>query len=415
MADSLLFLTELMGMKVYDLKGRKIGRLRDACLVPSVDPVLVDRYLVGGELTWWTVRHDQVDRISLDGIYLRDEQLIPYHEDEYMLRMVRDLLDQQIIDIHGRKVVRVNDVTFELKRVNSHDQLWILEVDVGVRSIFRRLCQGIVPPRLVRRMMMRIAPNSIRWEFCNIVEPDPQRRLRLNIDMKALEGIHPADLADIVEELSHEDREAVFEAIDSEVAADTLSEVEDPRTQASILESLEADRAADIVEEMDPDEAADVLGELEDEKSEAILDEMEAEPKTDVEELLEFDEKSAGGMMTSDFVAAADTGNVADAMVLIREQVEHIDTLTNVFLVDANGRLTGSLPVGRLLLAEAPTLLRDLATDEEVVSVAVTERRDRVTEIVDKYNLMALPVVDERGALVGAITADDIISVLRQE
>jgi sporulation protein YlmC with PRC-barrel domain len=415
MADSLLFLTELMGMKVYDLKGRKIGRLRDACLVPSVDPVLVDRYLVGGELTWWTVRHDQVDRISLDGIYLRDEQLIPYHEDEYMLRMVRDLLDQQIIDIHGRKVVRVNDVTFELKRVNSHDQLWILEVDVGVRSIFRRLCQGIVPPRLVRRMMMRIAPNSIRWEFCNIVEPDPQRRLRLNIDMKALEGIHPADLADIVEELSHEDREAVFEAIDSEVAADTLSEVEDPRTQASILESLEADRAADIVEEMDPDEAADVLGELEDEKSEAILDEMEAEPKTEVEELLEFDEKSAGGMMTSDFVAAADTGNVADAMVLIREQVEHIDTLTNVFLVDANGRLTGSLPVGRLLLAEAPTLLRDLATDEEVVSVAVTERRDRVTEIVDKYNLMALPVVDERGALVGAITADDIISVLRQE
>ena len=415
MADSLLFLTELMGMKVYDLKGRKIGRLRDACLVPSVDPVLVDRYLVGGELTWWTVRHDQVDRISIDGIYLRDEQLIPYHEDEYMLRMVRDLLDQQIIDIHGRKVVRVNDVTFELKRVNSHDQLWILEVDVGVRSIFRRLCQGIVPPRLVRRMMMRIAPNSIRWEFCNIVEPDPQRRLRLNIDMKALEGIHPADLADIVEELSHEDREAVFEAIDSEVAADTLSEVEDPRTQASILESLEADRAADIVEEMDPDEAADVLGELEDEKSEAILDEMEAEPKTEVEELLEFDEKSAGGMMTSDFVAAADTGNVADAMVLIREQVEHIDTLTNVFLVDANGRLTGSLPVGRLLLAEAPTLLRDLATDEEVVSVAVTERRDRVTEIVDKYNLMALPVVDERGALVGAITADDIISVLRQE
>ena len=415
MADSLLFLTELMGMKVYDLKGRKIGRLRDACIVPSGDPVLVDRYLVGGELTWWTVRQDQVERISIDGIYLRDEQLVPYHEDEYMLRMVRDLLDQQIIDIHGRKVVRVNDVTFELKRANSHDQLWVLEVDVGLRSIFRRLCQGIMPPRLVRRMMMRIPPNSIRWEFCNIVEPDPQRRLRLNIDMTALEGIHPADLADIVEELSHEDREAVFEAIDSELAADTLSEVEDPRTQASILESLETDRAADIIEEMDPDEAADVLAELEDERSEAILDEMEDKPKTDVEELLEFDEKSAGGMMTSDFVSVTNTGTVTDAMARVREQVEHIDTLTNIFLVDIDGRLTGSLPVGRLLLAEARTFLTDLATDEEIVSVVVTERRDRVTEIVDKYNLMALPVVDERGALVGAITADDIISVLRQE
>jgi sporulation protein YlmC with PRC-barrel domain len=415
MADSLLFLTELMGMKVYDLKGRKIGRLRDACLVPSIDPVLVDRYLVGGELTWWTVRQDQIERISLDGIFLRDEQLIPYHEDEYTLRMVRDLLDQQIIDIHGRKVVRVNDVTMELRPDGTHDQLWVREVDVGVRSIFRRLCQGIVPPRLVRRLMTRIPPNSIRWEFCNIVEPDPQRRLRLKIDMTALEDIHPADLADIVEELSHEDREAVFEAIDSEVAADTLSEVEDPRTQASILESLEADRAADILEEMDPDEAADVLAELEDEKSEAILDEMEAEPKGEVEELLEFDERSAGGMMTSDFFAAAESGTVADAMAAVREQIEHIDALTNLFLVDADGRLTGSLPVGRLLLAESLTLLKSLAIDEEIVSVVVTERRDRVTEMVDKYNLMALPVVDDRGVLVGAITADDIISVLRQE
>ena len=414
MAESLLFLTELMGMKVYDLKGRRIGRLRDACLVPSVDPVRVDRYLVGGELTWWTVRPDQVATISLDGIYLRDEQLTPYHEDEFMLRMVRDLLDQQIIDIHGRKVVRVNDVTLGLRRDNDHDQLWVLEVDVGVRSILRRLCQGVVPPRLVRRMMTHIPPNSIRWEFCNIVEPDPQRRLRLNIDMRVLEDLHPADLADIVEELSHEGREAVFESIDSEVAAETLSEVEDPRTQASILESLEADRAADIVEEMAPDEAADVLAELEDEKSEAILDEMEPEPKTDVEELLVFHENSAGGMMNSEFIALPDTATVGDAMAAVRENADTIDTLTNIFLVDGVGRLTGSLPVGRLLLAEAPTPLKELATEDDIVSVPVTEARDRITELVDKYNLMALPVVDETGTLVGTITADDIIAVLRQ-
>jgi len=415
MAENLLFLTELMGMKVFDLKGRKIGRLRDACLVPRVDPVRVDRYLVGGELTWWTVRFDQVATISLDGIFLRDEQLIPYHEDEFMLRMVRDLLDQQIIDIHGRKVVRVNDVTLERRHEDGHDQLWVLEVDVGVRSIFRRLCQGIVPPKLVRRAMMRIPPNSIRWEFCNIVEPDPQRRLRLNIDMRALEDMHPADLADIVEELSHEDREAVFEAIDSEVAAETLSEVEDPRTQVSILESLEADRAADIVEEMAPDEAADVLAEMEESKSEAILEEMEAEPKTEVEELLEFDEKSAGGMMTSEFVSVPDTATAADAMAAIRLNVDAVDTLTTLFLVDAAGRLTGVLPIGRLVLADPATPLRVLAGDDDTVSVKVSERRDRVTEVVDKYNLMALPVVSDAGILLGAITADDIISVLRQE
>jgi magnesium transporter len=415
MADSLLFLTELMGMKVLDLKGRRIGRVRDACLSPRVDKVRIDQFLVGGEWNWWTVRHDQVSSISLDGIHLRDEQLVPYHDDVWMLRMVRDLLDQQIIDAKGRKVVRVNDVTFELHKVNSHDELWVLEVDVGVRSILRRLCQGIVPPRLVRRLMAHIAPNSIRWEFCNIIEPDPQRRLRLNINMKGLEDIHPADLADIVEELSHEDREAVFESLDSEVAAETLSEVEDTKTQASILESLDADRAADIVEEMSPDEAADVLGEMEEASSEAILGEMAAEEKTDVEELLGFDEDSAGGLMNSEFVAVPDSGTVAEALRAIRENEEQVDALTTVFLVDPAGRLTGALPVGRLLLVESTALLKPLAGDEEPVSVPVSERRKRVEELVDKYNLMSLPVIDEAGVLVGAVTADDVISMLRQD
>jgi magnesium transporter len=415
MADSLLFLTELMGMKVLDLKGRRIGRVRDACLSPRVDKVRIDQFLVGGEWNWWTVRHDQVSSIALDGIHLRDEQLVPYHDDVWMLRMVRDLLDQQIIDAKGRKVVRVNDVTFELHKVNAHDELWVLEVDVGVRSILRRLCQGIVPPRLVRRLMTHIAPNSIRWEFCNIIEPDPLRRLRLSIDMKGLEDIHPADLADIVEELSHEGREAVFESLASEVAAETLSEVEDTKTQAAILESLDADRAADIVEEMSPDEAADVLAEMEEASSEAILGEMEAEDKTDVEELLEFDEDSAGGLMNSEFIAVPESGTVADALRIIRENEKQADALTTVFLVDAARRLTSALPVGRLLLVEPTALLRPLAGDEEPVSVPVSERRKRVEELVDKYNLMSLPVVDEAGALVGVVTADDVISMLRQD
>ncbi|HPK71749.1 MAG TPA: CBS domain-containing protein [Vicinamibacterales bacterium] len=415
MASNLLFLTELMGMRVCDVKGRRLGRIRDACLAPRVDKVRIDQFLVGGEWNWWIARHDQISSISLDGIRLRDEQLVPYHDDVWTLRMARDLLDKQIIDAKGRKVVRVNDITFELNRAGDHDELWVLEVDVGMRSVVRRLCQGILPPRLVRRLMVRIAPNSIPWEFCNIIEPDPQRRLRLNIDLKGLEDIHPADLADIVEELSHEGREAVFETIDSEVAAETLSEVEDTKTQGAILESLDADRAADIVGEMSPDEAADVLAEMEESSSEAILEEMEAEEKTDVEELLGFDEKSAGGLMNSEFIAAPEGGTVADALRIVRENEEHVDTLTNVFLVDGDGRLTGSLPVGRLLLVEPTALLKPLAGADDVVSVPVAARHTRVAELVDKYNLMALPVVDEAGALVGVVTADDVISMLRQD
>ena len=161
----------------------------------------------------------------------------------------------------------------QIKASDGYEQLNVLEVDIGMRSIFRRLVQGVVPPRSwVRKLQRPIPPNSIRWEYCNIVEPDPQRRLRLNISNQALEKMHPADLADIVEELSPDDREAIFETIDTEVAAEALSEM-DPGCQASILESLETEKAAEIIEEMSPDEAADVLAELEEETSSEILEE----------------------------------------------------------------------------------------------------------------------------------------------
>ncbi len=230
----ILYLTELYGLPVYDLKGKRIGVVRDAALVPLVDAARVDRFLVGGGWAWLTIRYDQVHSISLDGISLKDEQLTPYHSDEYMLRLFRDLLDQQIIDAQGRKVVRVTDVTFEVIERDNRAELKILEVDVGVRSVYRRLMRGVLPSRWIRKTQSHIPPNSIRWEFCNILEADPQRRLRLNISNRLLEKMHPADLADIVEDLAPEDREAIFETIDSEVAAETLSEI-DPDIQASIV------------------------------------------------------------------------------------------------------------------------------------------------------------------------------------
>ncbi len=409
--DRIVYLTDLLGLRVYDLKGRRLGVLRDAAVVPLVHPSRIDRYLVGGGWAWLTVRHDQVRSISFDGIFLKDEQLTPYHSDEYMLRIVRDLLDQQIIDAHGRKVVRVNDVTFECLRPQDSDVLHVLEVDIGLRSIFRRLVRGVVSPKLVRKLQRPIAPNSIRWEFCNILQPDPQRRLRLNITGKLLESIHPADLADIVEELSPEDRGAVFETIDSEVAADTLSEV-DPDIQASILESLETEKAADIVEEMSPDQAADVLAELQEETTQEILEEMEQEEQTEVKELLEFAEDTAGGLMNTEYVALRDTATVADALVELKKNEELLEVLNTLFLVDPSNRLVGAVPLARLFVASSETPLKDLASDT-LIQVQEKEDRDRVTEIFDKYNLLTVPVVDEDGKLSGAITADDIISVLR--
>ena len=413
MADNLLYFTELVSMPVFDLKGRRIGRIRDAAVVPLVHPSRIDRFLLGGTDAWLTIRHDQVGAIEVGrGISLNDELLVPYHDDEYMLRIARDLFDQQIIDVNGRKVVRVNDITMEIRHESGRDTLGVLEVDIGVRSIFRRLLQGVLPPLWIRRLQSRIPPNSIGWDFANVVEPDPLRRLRLNISYTKLEQMHPADLADIVEELGPAEREAIFETIDSEVAAEALSEVEDPKMQASILESLEPEKAADIVEEMAPDEAADILNELEEETSEEILDEMESSPKTEVRELLEFEEDTAGGLMNTEYVSLHDNASVIDALAALRGNEDLIDGLNTLFLVDAEGRLAGSVPLARLFIAGGGARLKDLVS-ETMIQVNVDENQNRVTELFDKYNLLTLPVVDEEGQLAGVITADDIISLLR--
>src|ERR1035437_9822786 len=453
MADNLLFFTELVGMPVFDLKHRSIGRVRDAAIVPLMHSSRIDRVLGGGGDSLLTVRYDQIQSIALGkGITLSDEQLTPYHEDEYMLRIGRDLLDQQIIDVTGRKVVRVNDLTFEIQDDGERDTLVVLEVDIGVRSIFRRLLQSVLPSRWIRRLQEAIPPNSIKWDFCNVLEPDPLRRLRLNISYEKLERMHPADLADIVEELSHAEREAIFESIDSEAAAEALSEVDpkmqasilealepekagdivggrrareeragadaealsevDPKMQASILEALEPEKAADIVEEMDPDEAADALAELEDETSEGILDEMDSEPKTEVQELLEFEEDTAGGMMNNQYVALPDDALAQDATAAIQGAEDLLETLNTLFLVDAQGRPTASIPLARLFVARPGVRLKELAAGT-LITAPVHEKQHRITRLFDKYNLMTLPVVDEEGKLAGVITADDVISVLR--
>jgi len=408
----LLYFTELAGLPVFDLKHRRIGHVRDAAIVPLIHPSRVDRFLVGAGASWLSIRYDQIASISLKGIQLSNERLYPYHSDEYMLRIKRDLLDQQIIDVNGRKVVRVNDVTFEVRN-DERESLSILEVDVGVRSIFRRLMQGAMPSRMVRRLQSSIPPNSIRWDFCNIVEADPQRRLRLNISHDKLETLHPADLADIVEELSPADREAIIGTIDSEVAAEALSEI-DPKMQAAILENLEPEVAADIVDEMAPDQAADALGELEDETSAEILEEMEIEPVSEVKELLEYDEDTAGGMMNTEAIVLTGDTTLAEAMQQLRKHEDLLENTHVLFLSDASGRVTAQVPLARLFLADGSTQLKEL-TSERLISTKPGETQKRVTELFDKYNLLALPVLEDDGSLAGVITADDVISVLRKK
>jgi Mg/Co/Ni transporter MgtE len=224
--------------------------------------------------------------------------------------------------------------------------------------------------------------------------------------------MHPADLADIVEELGPSDREAIFGSLDSEAAAEALSEI-DPDIQASILESLSEEKAADIIEEMSPDEAADILADMEEERSDAILEEMEEAPAHEVEELLEHREDSAGGLMTTEYVAVLNSVTVAAAIAAMPGHDYALESTNTIFLIDAEGRLTGAVPLARLFLGDPSVQLSSLQ-DDRLVSVPVKERQERVIEAFDKYNLVTLPVVDHANRLIGVITADDIIAVLRQ-
>jgi Mg/Co/Ni transporter MgtE len=292
----------------------------------------------------------------------------------------------------------------------SYAGLYVVEVDIGVRSILRRLFQGALPRRWIRRLQAPVAPNSISWEFCNIIEPDPMRRLRLNITPAGLQKMHPADLAEIVEDLGPEGREAVLTALDSESAAETLSEL-DLDVQASILESLEAEKAAAIIEEMSPDEAADALQELEVETSAEILEEMEAGEKSELTELMEYEEHTAGGLMNTEYLALSEDATVHSAIEAMRQNPE-TEGVTAIYLLNKSDQLTAAVALNRLLTAAPEEPLRELAA-EPLHKIHVDQDHKRVTEMFDKYNLLSLGVVDDEDRLVGVITADDVISLLR--
>jgi CBS domain-containing protein len=323
----------------------------------------------------------------------------------------RDLLDQQIIDVHGRKVVRVNDVDLYREAGQGHVSLKVASVDVGPRGAIRRLLKGVVPRSTLRKLLQQIPERPIPWEFVDLIETDPARRVKLKISHDRLAKLHPADIADIVEELAPDEREAVFETLDEEVAAETLEEM-DPKVQKSVVESLDSDRAAEIVEEMDPDAAADLLGDLTEDRTTQILREMEPADRKEISELLEFGENTAAGRMNTEFVALGINASMQDAIEALRHYEGGIETLSTIYVVDSHGTLVGAVPLAKLVLATPTTPLLAL-TQEPLISAEEDAKDHDVAELFDKYNLLTLPVVNEHKKLTGVITSDDVISLLR--
>jgi magnesium transporter len=423
-----LALSELLGATVYDPSGAS-GSVREVTLAPQEDRSRVSSLIVktksgnrilplaavsaiNGGIRATTAAADWPAANGTEGLFLLE----------------RDLLDQQVIDVNGRKVVRVNDVDLQVdgpkdtgnekdnnkgtdKDAGTHPVLRVHSVDVGARGAVRRLLRGIAPKAALHALLGRIPPRLIPWDFVDVIETDPARRVKLKISYDGLAKMHPADIADIVEDLAPDERQAVFQTLDEETAAEALEEVS-PRVQKAIVESLDSGRAADIVEEMDPDAAADLLGDLPQERSEQILTQMEPEAQQDVVELLEHHEETAAGRMTTDFLALPVAATVQNAIDSLREFEGGVEALSTIYLVDSHGTLVAAVPLARLVLAEPSTPMLSLAQEPLILAHEGVEENE-VAELFDKYNLQTLPVVNGHNKLTGVITSDDVISMLR--
>ena len=412
-------LSTLLGSAVLDAAGKRAGRVAELLLDAAESGTHVSRLALtpsgrmrSGKHASTVFIHDlrigpRGDLLLSQNAACTDLQILPT-----TIRLDHDLLDQQIIDVSGNKVVRVNDV--DLVWEQQGDQICTLrvaEVEVGMRGAVRRMLKGL-PPNLVRAAARRFGARLIPWEFVDLIDRDPSRRVRIKIEGDRLSRMHPSDIADILEELAPAERDAVFTSLDEEIAAEALEEVE-PKLQRSLLEGMAATRVAGIVEEMDPGAAADLLSELSEERSDAILEEMEDEERQEIEDLLEFPGDWAAGRMTTDYIAMPPESTVAAAVEAMRTYEGDVEVMTDVYLVDAKEQLCGVVNLARMLMASPETALHDLQ-ERRIYSCSVEDSGGKVAELFDKYNLRSLAVLDEHKRLAGVIFAEHVIAMLRE-
>jgi flagellar motility protein MotE (MotC chaperone)/sporulation protein YlmC with PRC-barrel domain len=414
----------LLGVAVADVGGQILGYVSEFAVRPLVDASHVEALVVRGSLLGRRqpaslIRTGAMRRTEQGMLQLLEgESAAEMTDGDTFLMLERDLLDQQIIDVHGHKVVRVNDVDLVWEMIGedcTELALRIAEVEVGLRGAARRLLKGL-PNSSVHSLTRRLKPRVIPWDFVDLIDRDPARRVRLKIEQDRLSQMHPSDLADILEELAPAEGQALFTSLDEEVAADTLEEVE-LKTQKALIESLDSETVAGIIEEMDPGAAADLLSELPEERSDAILGEMGEKERQEVEELLDYAPDSAAGLMTTDYVAVRQDAGIAEALEALRIFEGDLETVTEILLLDEESHLTGQVGVSRLLLAAHPSAepaksLAELAEDHVVTSELNANGR-KVAELFDKYNLRCLPVLDQEKLLAGVIRAEHVIAWLR--
>ncbi len=407
----MVFLSEFLGAEVVDVEQRRVGRVRDVTATviepyPVVTGIVVSRG--SGEVVPWSSVRTFAGREVALRTSAESMPMMPANEADIWLG--RDVLDKQVIDTDGRRVVRVND----LQLVESGGKMLLVGADIGVRGLLRRLGLERVGKAVVRLFRRDLPMVLVSWDVVQPLQgesgPDA---VRLRISGKRISKLHPADIADIVEELSARERSAIFAQLSDEMAAETLEELE-PDDQRSVIENMDAERASEILEEMGPDEAADLLADLSEDRARLLLELMETADAEDVRELLSFPEDTAGGLMTTEYVSVSvglSAQECIEALRVLEPEAEHV---YYVYVIDEEEHLNGVLSLRDLIVAKPGTPIAQFVR-RDVVTVKLDATRDEIAAVMVKYNLMALPVVDEDDRLRGIITVDDALESVLPE
>jgi magnesium transporter len=409
---SMLYLSGVIGKPVYDATGEAFDAVADLVIFHGTEkfPRITGILLNGDRSRVAIIPWDAVAESTDAGIRLRVERRLltprPLQPDEILLR--EDILDSQVVDTDDIKIVRVNDL--ELRQVGN--EIRVVGADVGTRSLLRRL--GLEPfvcrafERIGRPLPSRVIPWNLVAVLGGTLTP-----LRLSVSREKLKNIHPADLADLLEELPRDERVEMMTALADEHAADVLEEAE-PEVQTTVIQELPSERASDILDEMKPDEAADVLGELPEERAEELISLMEEEKAEEVSRLLQYEPETAAGKMTTEFIALPESMTVEQVIARLRDTKPDAETISYLYVVDDQGHLVGVLSI-RSLLTSAPETPISQLMSKDVVYVRTDASVDDVAGALVKYDLLAVPVVEEDGRLAGIVTIDHLVDLLLEK
>ncbi|MCU0474272.1 MAG: CBS domain-containing protein [Bacteroidales bacterium] len=411
------YLSGIIGKEAFGADGDAIGIIRDMLInaVPSGqnDPnqqlVIGVRLKINKETRFYSFNTFRVVKArEVINVTCTDLNELSSEEVGNGLLLKENILDKQIVDLNGRKLVRVNDVRLATLPAGT----FAIAVDIGIEGLLRRIGISMPIKKVLSLFKISIPAKFILWDDVQAIDFS-NLNIKLSKSYAKLHTLHPSDLADILEDLGKKSSTSVFSALDEEKAADVLEELE-THTQIHIIESLPVNKAADVLEKMPADEAADILDELEDDKAELLLKEMEAESSQEVRELLEYADNLVGSIMTTDYLSFTGTKTVEEVLRELRIKKPESSELYNLFVVEKDDKLIGTFNLRDLVVAEPSTTINQIMKSEPV-SLYDDQKTTAIAEIVSKYNLLAVPVIDQNDQLQGMVVVDDVVEDLISE